>query len=70
MLLASGIVLPGSSPLTLKKISDGLYVAINAYEYDAGYFGQAPLYLEQRGKPPEKSPEPPVSPETVSQTGS
>jgi hypothetical protein len=48
VLVSSGIVLPGDKPLTLREIAGGLYVAVNAYECDAGYFGQSPLYPKEQ----------------------
>ena len=44
MVTPSGIVLPGDRPLTLRTLGNGLFVAVNAYEYDAGYFAESPLY--------------------------
>lgn len=55
MTLPSGIVLPGEKPLTLHEVVAGLYVVDNAYEYDAGFFGQSPLYSKEE---PELAPEP------------
>jgi hypothetical protein len=51
MTVPSGIVLPRETDLALREVRPGLYVAVDAYQYDAGYFGQSPLYSsEQRGK--------------------
>lgn len=44
MVTPSGIVLPGDKPLTLRAVGNGMFVAVNAYEVDAGYFGRSPLY--------------------------
>jgi hypothetical protein len=44
MVTPSGIVLPGDKPLTLRAVANGMFIATNAYEFDAGYFGQPPLY--------------------------
>jgi hypothetical protein len=44
MVTPSGIVLPGDKPLTLRAVGNGMFVAVNAYEFDAGYFGRSPLY--------------------------
>lgn len=66
MVVSSGIVLPGDEPLALVEVAHGLYVAVNAYERDAGYFGQSPLYAkeqpasalelrEEKAKPPAAS---------------
>lgn len=43
MMVPSGIVLPGRGPLPVREVKPGLYVVLNAYEYDAGYFNQSPL---------------------------
>jgi hypothetical protein len=42
-------VLPGEHPLPLKQVVKGLYVAVNAYELDTGYFSQSPLYSREQG---------------------
>jgi hypothetical protein len=44
MVTPSGIVLPADKPLTLRAVGHGMFVAVNAYEFDAGYFGRSPLY--------------------------
>lgn len=44
MVTPSGIVLPGDKPLILRAVGNGMFVAVNAYEFDAGYFGESPLY--------------------------
>ncbi len=44
MSLPSGIVLPGDAPLVLQQAADGLYIAVNCYVRDAGYFSPSPLY--------------------------
>jgi hypothetical protein len=60
VVVSSGIVLPGDGPLPLKEVVGGLYVAVNAYECDAGYFSQSPLYLrEQEPSKPVTQAEPP-----------
>lgn len=51
MTLPSGIVLPGEKPLTLHEVAAGLYVVDNAYEYDAGFFGESPLYSKEELEP-------------------
>jgi len=54
MVVSSGIVLPSDKPLTVREVIGGLYIAVNAYEFDAGYFSQSPLYpKEQPASPPE-----------------
>jgi hypothetical protein len=55
VVVSSGIVLPGREPLTLREVGGGLYIAVNAYEYDAGYFGQSPLYSKEK---PASAPDP------------
>jgi hypothetical protein len=57
--LISGIVLPGERPLTLREVAEGLYVADNAYEYDAGYFASSP---EEEPQPAPELPSEPVNP--------
>ncbi len=44
MFIPSGILLPGDGPLPLKEIAPGLYIVLNAYERDLGYFGVSDLY--------------------------
>ena len=44
MVTLSGIVLPGDKPLTLRAVGNGMFVAVNAYEVDTGYFGRSRLY--------------------------
>jgi len=43
----SGIVLPAEGPIELKEVVKGLFVAVNPYGRDAGYFGQSPLYKQK-----------------------
>jgi hypothetical protein len=58
VVVPSGIVLPGEEPLTLHEVVGGLYIAVNAYECDAGFFGQSPLYpKEQPASAPESQSE-------------
>ncbi len=54
MVVPSGIVLPGDEPLVVKEVIKGLYVVVNAYQRDAGFFGQSPLYPKE---PPESAVE-------------
>jgi hypothetical protein len=66
VVVSSGIVLPGKEPLTLREVSGGLYIAVNVYEFDAGYFGQSRLYLKKQSasvpeEHPEKKAKPPVT---------
>jgi hypothetical protein len=66
VVVSSGIVLPGKEPLTLREVTGGLYIAVNAYECDAGYFGQSPLYsMEQPASPPESQAEKAKPPATL-----
>jgi hypothetical protein len=55
VVVPSGIVLPGDEPLTVKEVIKGLYVVVNAYERDAGYFARSPLYPME---PPQSASEP------------
>ena len=44
MVTLSGIVLPGDKPATCGAVGNGMFVAVNAYEVDTGYFGRSRLY--------------------------
>ena len=58
MVTPSGIVLPSDRPLILREIGNGLFVVVNAYECDAGYFGQSPLYRAVGAEKPAPSSTP------------
>lgn len=57
MITPSGIVLPGKEPVALKQVIDGLYVAVNSYVEDSGFFCQSPLYESEQGVTPHEQPE-------------
>ena len=44
MFIPSGILLPADRPLPMKEIAPGMYIILNAYERDLGYFGVSDLY--------------------------
>jgi hypothetical protein len=56
MVTSSGIVLPGEAPLACREVAEGLYIAVNSYERDAGYFGQSPLYPKEQPAPAAQPP--------------
>ena len=65
MVVSSGIVLPGDQPLSVKEVVSGLFVAVNAYECDTGYFSQSSLYTREQGQSkPASQSEPATAPTT------
>lgn len=65
MVTLSGIVLPGENPLTLRQDVKGLFVAIDAYQRDVGYFGQSPLYPREQPASESHSEKPKSPPQAT-----
>jgi len=61
----SGIVLPGKESVALKEVVKGLYIAVNPYVQDSGYFSRTPLYECEHGGAKREGKKAPPS-ETIS----